>query len=74
MSFSSVETTTRPPVNTPQNSTQSGVITALTDLNIKLLNSLPSLDDGGYVDIFLQLLAVFALSLCTVCLICATLV
>ena len=74
MSYSSVETTTRAPVNASQNSTQGGIVTALTELNIKLLNSLPSVDDGGYLDIALQLLAVLSLSLCTVCLICATVV
>ena len=79
MSFSSVETTTRAPTNVSHavnasNSTQGGIVTALTELNIKLLNSLPSVDDGGYLDIALQLLAVLSLSLCTVCLICATVV
>ena len=70
MSFSSVETTTRAPTNVSHavnasNSTQGGIVTALTELNIKLLNSLPSVDDGGYLDIALQLLAVLSLSLCT---------
>ena len=79
MSYSSVETTTRAPMNVSHavnasNSTQGGIVTALTELNIKLLNSLPSVDDGGYLDIALQLLAVLSLSLCTVCLICATVV
>ena len=74
MSYSSIETTTRAPVPASQNSTQGGILPALTELNIRLLNSLPSVDDGGYLDITLQLLAVLSLSLCTICLICATVV
>ena len=74
MSYSSVETTTRAPVPASQNSKQAGIVPALTELNIRLLNSLPSVDDGGYLDIALQLLALLSLSLCTICLICATVV